>query len=333
MTKKTTAKRNTKKTKVLENGLVLREEDMTILWLSAEKKMENPEYLEIPEGVLAIEEEAFRRNHSLKRVILPKSLKHIGSNAFYDCIELKEISIPEGVEVLEDGAFAYCRNLTRIELHDGLKIISDNVLQGTGVEKLELPASVRVLGNNALTPVRYLKLNGEMPHNLMRAIAPMDWSTYWMYSDDSTKAMTVELEFPDKKLYLPKFINESESGLCECALNSGKHNMENSTFAYGSSGGASYDTAIKTYFYLAETGEEIPERLIQYTRRVAKRIVEYLIERKRTEDAVKFIKLNLLTPNAMESLYSLAVDLKRADIAAYLMEAINARGKKTSMRL
>lgn len=58
--------------------------------------MENPEYLEIPEGVLAIEEEAFRRNHSLKRVILPKSLKHIGSNAFYDCIELKEISIPEG---------------------------------------------------------------------------------------------------------------------------------------------------------------------------------------------------------------------------------------------
>lgn len=136
--------------------------------------MENPEYLEIPEGVLAIEEEAFRRNHSLKRVILPKSLKHIGSNAFYDCIELKEISIPEGVEVLEDGAFAYCRNLTRIELHDGLKIISDNVMQGTGVEKLELPASVRVLGNNALTPVRYLKLNGEMPHNLMRAIALMD---------------------------------------------------------------------------------------------------------------------------------------------------------------
>ena len=30
------------------------------------------------------------------------------------------------------------------------------------LEKLELPASVRVLGNNALTPVRYLKLNGEM---------------------------------------------------------------------------------------------------------------------------------------------------------------------------
>ena len=97
MAKKTTAKRNTKKTKVLENGLVLREEDMTIRWLSAEKKVENPEYLEIPEGILAIEEETFRRNHSLKRVILPKSLKHIGS-----------------------GAFAHCRNLTRIELHDGL---------------------------------------------------------------------------------------------------------------------------------------------------------------------------------------------------------------------
>lgn len=310
MAKKTTAKRNTKKTKVLENGLVLREEDMTIRWLSAEKKVENPEYLEIPEGILAIEEEAFRRNHSLKRVILPKSLKHIGS-----------------------GAFAHCRNLTRIELHDGLKIISDYALYGTGVEKLELPASVRVLGNNALTPVRYLKLNGKMPHNLIRAIAPMDWSTYWMYSNDSTKTMTVELEFPDKKLYLPKFINEAESGLCECALNSGIQELENSTFAYGGRGRASYDTAIKTYFYLTETGKEIPESLTQYTRRVAKRIAEYLIERNRTEDAAKFIRLNLLTPNTMESLYSLAVDLKRADIAAYLMEAINVRGKKTSMRL
>jgi len=43
--------------------------------------------------------------------------------------------------------------------------------------------------------------------------------------------------------------------------------------------------------------------------------------------------LNLLPPNAMEPLHRLAVGLKRADIAAYLMEAINARGKKTSMRL
>ena len=327
MAKKITAKRNTKNVKVLENGLVLREEDMAILGLSEKKRLENPEYLEIPEGVLAIEECAFQENNSLKHVTLPKSLKRIGRFAFNVCRELEEISIPEGVEILEDRAFTYCKNLTKIELHEGLKIISDNVLQCTCVEKLELPASVRVLGNNALTPVRYLKLNGKMPHNLIRAIAQMDWITNWTYS-----AMTVELEFPDKKLYLPKFINASESGLCECVLNSGIHVLENSTFEYGSSG-ASYDTAIKTYFYLTETGKEIPERLTQYTRRVAKRIAEYLIEGNRTEDVAKFIKLNMLTPNAMESLYSLAVDLKRADIAAYLMEAINARGKKTSMRL
>lgn len=333
MAKKITAKINTKDVKVLENGLVLREEDMAILGLSEKKRLENPEYLEIPEGVLAIEEGAFQKNNRLKRVILPKSLKRIGSHAFHACSELEEISIPEWVEILEYGVFTYCKNLTKIELHDGLKIISDYALYGTGVEKLELPASVRVLGNNALTPVKYLKLNGKMPHNLIRAIAPMDWSTYWMYSNDSTKTMTVELEFPDKKLYLPKFINEAESGLCECALNSGIQELENSTFAYGGRGRASYDTAIKTYFYLTETGKEIPESLTQYTRRVAKRIAEYLIERNRTEDAAKFIRLNLLTPNTMESLYSLAVDLKRADIAAYLMEAINVRGKKTSMRL
>lgn len=79
MAKKTTAKRNTKKTKVLENGLVLREEDMTILGLSEEERKKNPECIEIPEGVLAIKEEAFQNNHELKRVILPESLKQIGS--------------------------------------------------------------------------------------------------------------------------------------------------------------------------------------------------------------------------------------------------------------
>lgn len=329
---KTTAKKNKENGKILENGLVLREEDMTITGCIS-YMMKNPECLEIPEGVLAIEGAAFKKYDILKRVILPKSLKRIGSHAFCGCSGLKEISIPEGVEVLECGAFKYCENLTEIELHEGLKIISDTVLHGTGVERLELPASVRVLGNNALTPVRYLKLNGEIPYNIMRAIAPMDWSTYWMYGSGSENAMTAELEFPDKKLYIPKFINESESGLCECALNSGIYDMENSTFVYGRSGGASYDTAIKTYFYLTETGKEIPEGLTQYVRRVAKRIVEYLMERDRAEDTAKFIKLNLLTPNAMEALRSKAVQLNRADIAAYLLEAINVRGKKTSMRL
>ena len=120
MAKKITAKINTKDVKVLENGLVLREEDMAILGLSEKKRLENPEYLEIPEGVLAIEEGAFQKNNRLKRVILPKSLKRIGSHAFHACSELEEISIPEWVEILEYGVFTYCKNLTKIELHDGL---------------------------------------------------------------------------------------------------------------------------------------------------------------------------------------------------------------------
>lgn len=152
-------------------------------------------------------------------------------------------------------------------------------------------------------------------------------------STGDASTMAVELDLMDRKLYLPKIIDETKIGFFECALNSGMHILENSTFEYGSSGGASYDAAIKTYFYLTETGKEIPEKLTKYTRRVAKRIVEHLIEKGRTEDAAKFIKLNLLTPSTMKTLYTRAIALQCTDIAAYLMEAINARGKKTSMRL
>lgn len=45
MAKKTTAKKNKENVKILENGLVLSEEDMTILGLSEEKRRKNQSIL------------------------------------------------------------------------------------------------------------------------------------------------------------------------------------------------------------------------------------------------------------------------------------------------
>lgn len=102
---------------------------------------------------------------------------------------------------------------------------------------------------------------------------------------------------------------------------------------YGKSGKASYDTAFAMYSHLYAFGYKPSDELTAYIRRVGKKIVEYMIESNRTQDAIRLISFNILTSNALKSLHESAVQKNCAEIAAYLMEAIRKSGKSTSMRL
>ena len=121
---------------------------------------------------------------------------------------------------------------------------------------------------------------------------------------------------------MTKFINESDIGLSECALNSGIPEMEENLFQYGKSGKPSYDTAFAMYSYLYAFGLKPSDELTTYIRRVGKKIAEYMIESNRTQDAIRLIGFNILTSNALKSLHESAIQQKRVDIVAYLMEAI-----------
>lgn len=61
--------------------------------------------------------------------------------------------------------------------------------------------------------------------------------------------------------------------------------------------------------------------------------MEHLIEANRTQDAIRLISFNVLTPNTLKSLHESAVQRNHTEIAAYLMEAIRKNEKNTSMRL
>ena len=69
-----------------------------------------------------IDDRAFWGCHNLEKVVLPKSLKRIGSCAFQFCESLTEIVIPDKVSVIEDYAFANCRSLTRISVIEKLRV-------------------------------------------------------------------------------------------------------------------------------------------------------------------------------------------------------------------
>ena len=59
-----------------------------------------------------IPDNAFSRNGSIKKFILPESLKIIGKGAFYWCNNLQIDKLPSNLETIMDYAFQYCEKLT-----------------------------------------------------------------------------------------------------------------------------------------------------------------------------------------------------------------------------
>lgn len=337
--KKKMAKRKTGKDaelaglEVLSNGLLVRKSDMEVVGIHGCADKSDLKHLVIPEGVKSIKDNVFSRHSEIVSVSFPKSLEKIGALSFSMCQALQKVSIPKNVKVIETAAFHGCCKLAEIELNEGLLVVEDYAFAETEIAKLDLPASVRVLGDNAFECVNAINIRGNnLPYNLMRAVSPANWHGYWEY-DYFNIPMTVEISVNGHVIYLPKFIAESDIGTCECALNSGISEMYENLYQYGKSGKPSYDTAFSTYSYLYAFNRKPSDELTTYIRRVGKKIMEYMIESKRTQDAIRLISFNILTPNALKALHESAVQLNRVEIAAYLMEAIRKNEKKTSMRL
>ena len=83
----------------------------------------------VPEGVVEIGHKAFCET-KIKEVVLPSTLKKIGSFAFSDCRYLKQVTLPEGLEEL--GFYALSDTaIEEINFPRSLRYIDDSVFRGT----------------------------------------------------------------------------------------------------------------------------------------------------------------------------------------------------------
>lgn len=106
-----------------------------------------PSELTIPDtvggaAVTCIAEDCFAGNTTLTSVILPDTLREIGSGAFSGCSALRGIFIPDGVKLIGSGAFRDC----------------------TALEAVCVPASVEAIGYNAFrgcTRLVYILYDGK----------------------------------------------------------------------------------------------------------------------------------------------------------------------------
>lgn len=128
----------------------------------------------IPEGTTQINRFAFSRS-SVQNVTIPEGITTIGYAAFYHCDDLKNVVLPETVTKVGAKAFthtgwmdefeqnsmdpflisrdilvAYKGNQSEVTIPDGVRVIADEVFHDhTELKKVHLPASVRMVGDNA----------------------------------------------------------------------------------------------------------------------------------------------------------------------------------------
>ena len=103
----------------------------------------------IPKTVTHIGKGVFKKNSFIEEVIIEGENVTIDEEAFSMCTSLKRISLPKSLKVLSNNLFEYCKSLTEIILPDGVTEIGNSVFYGcTSLLSITLPSQVRKIGVN-----------------------------------------------------------------------------------------------------------------------------------------------------------------------------------------
>ena len=117
--------------------------------------------VELPSTLRRIEQGAFRECRSLRDVRLPDGLEYIGIYAFSGS-GLRSVTLPGSVRTVSQGVFAACQDLRTAVLNEGLEILGSNeyaqedelldgVFQGSALESIKLPATLKRIEYSAFT--------------------------------------------------------------------------------------------------------------------------------------------------------------------------------------
>lgn len=85
--------------------------------------------VEIPAGVTAIKDQAFKSCPYITGVLIPNSVTEIGKEAFYECERLTAISISKGVTSIGKSAFYNCKRLTAVDIPNSVTTIGESAFQ------------------------------------------------------------------------------------------------------------------------------------------------------------------------------------------------------------
>ena len=107
--------------------------------------------------VTEIDDWAFYENQSIKKVILPDSVKTINYGAFSTCNNLESIDLGEGLTYLGQSAFSDCTSLTSITLPESLEDWGNAIFFGCAeLTEITIPSKITTVGGSMFESCRAL---------------------------------------------------------------------------------------------------------------------------------------------------------------------------------
>lgn len=128
-------------------------------------KKKNIVQIELPEGIVAISDNAFSDFQNLYSITLPVSLTKIGNETFKNCPKLKSIDL-KSVKVIGEKAFYGCTSLSEVNFGENIGYLPNAVfLNCISLANIILPKNIAYIGCECLkdcTALTDIKLIGVM---------------------------------------------------------------------------------------------------------------------------------------------------------------------------
>lgn len=165
------------------------------------------EKIEMPDSVKSLEKAVFFNCRKLQKVKLSNSLTEIPDSCFDSNTSLREIVIPDSVRTI--GSYAFCSSgLENIHLGKCVEVIQRDALMNTNLKELRLPASVKELQD--IGPVHvsdvYLE-SSNIPSYFCGSISETIMFAFdTLHKADSLAQSYVKIHTPKRTVYLPSHI-------------------------------------------------------------------------------------------------------------------------------
>ena len=99
----------------------------------------------LPDSLETIGNNAFDQT-GLKSIILPDSVKKLGTFVFFGCTELRSFTSGNGLTEIGNSCFSGCTALSELNLNEGLTTIGESCFSGcTSLKDIVIPSTVEVL--------------------------------------------------------------------------------------------------------------------------------------------------------------------------------------------
>lgn len=290
-----------------------------------------------PDSLIELGPESIKSCDNLQHIDFGKGIKRIGGAdmpTISYCESLTELDIPEQVEVIGINAFYCLKGLTTVHFHDGIKRIERYAFASCDkLNDITLPESVTNIGQFAFGAAENIHLQGHcLPRGLVKSVAQNSTAVYVPTEDMRAELLrsVVTVEINGTVVYIPKYMTTETINRSDDRFNTYGLTDEFYIFIYemASCTNARQDIAAK--IYKLTKNEEVGS----YLRRISNSYSSRLLKEGREEDLVEFLKLGLMTDNAIKKLLKKADEKEAAIVSAYILRLIdNTSITKTSFKL